>query len=87
MKARDVFQSLVSDSIRDILEKEETKQRPADLIPSVLTIRNLYNFNPGNFHYIQKTFDLTKKMGSNLISLTINLALLKVFPPGNKLRS
>lgn len=55
-KARDVFQSLVSDSIRDILEKEETKQRPADLIPSVLTIRNLYNFNPGNFHYIQKTF-------------------------------
>lgn len=62
-KARDVFQSLVSDSIRDILEKEETKQRPADLIPSVLTIRNLYNFNPGNFHYIQKTFDLTKKDG------------------------
>lgn len=60
-KARDIFQSLVSDSIRDILETEEKQQRPADLIPSVLTIRNLYNFNPGNFHYVQKTFDLSKE--------------------------
>ncbi|CAI1997081.1 hypothetical protein SEUBUCD646_0G02370 [Saccharomyces eubayanus] len=62
-KARDIFQSLVSDSIRDILETEDKQERPADLIPSILTIRNIYNFNPGNFHYVQKTFDLSKEGG------------------------
>lgn len=61
-RARDVFQSLLSDSIKDIVGKIGDSIDPG-LIPSVLTLRNIHNFGQGNFHYVQKTFDGNDEKG------------------------
>lgn len=64
-KARDVFQTLLADSVQAILESQ-----PADfqtsLIPSVFTVRNIYGLPPGNFHYLQNTFDNSDPNGFEL---------------------
>lgn len=54
-KAKDVFQSLLKDSIQ--AHVETNPQLSANLIPSALTIRNIHNFPPGNVQYIQQTFE------------------------------
>ncbi|KAK5962965.1 mannosyl-oligosaccharide glucosidase PWA37_005421 [Arxiozyma heterogenica] len=54
-KAKDIFQTLLSDSIKNIIEIKGENIDTA-YAPSMLTLRNIYNFPPGNFHFIQKTF-------------------------------
>ncbi|SMN22510.1 similar to Saccharomyces cerevisiae YGL027C CWH41 Processing alpha glucosidase I [Maudiozyma saulgeensis] len=61
-RARDIFQSLLTDSIKDIV-KELGETIDSGLVPSVLTLRNLHEFDQGNFHYIQKTFDMREEKG------------------------
>lgn len=55
--ARDVFLSMLSDSVKHIVEEKGADAISLSLIPSTFTIRNLYDFSAGNFHYLQKTFD------------------------------
>ncbi|KAM3162663.1 Cwh41p [Lachancea thermotolerans] len=64
-KARDIFQSLLTDSIQNII----TSEIPMDAlsIPSALMIRNIHNFPPGNFHFVQKTFDLAEPFEFDII--------------------
>ncbi|CAL9734143.1 mannosyl-oligosaccharide glucosidase [Monosporozyma servazzii] len=59
-KARDVFQTLLSDSITEIIA-EQGEDLNAAYTPSILTLRNLHDFPAGNFHFIQKTFDSKPK--------------------------
>lgn len=54
-KAKDIFQTLLGDSVQDLLAKND-KLDPSSL-PSAFTLRNIHGFPPGNFHFIQKTFD------------------------------
>lgn len=54
-KAKDIFQTLLSDSIKNIIEIKGENINTA-YTPSMLTLRNMYNFPAGNFHFIQKTF-------------------------------
>lgn len=61
-QAKDIFQNFISQSLQDIIQKRGDQIDPA-YSPSILTIRNLHNFPPNNFHYIQKTFDLKKNNG------------------------
>lgn len=61
-QAKDIFQNLLSQSIQDIVTKLGDQIDPA-FTPSILTIRNLHDFAPNNFHYVQKTFDLKKDDG------------------------
>lgn len=55
-KAKDVFQTLLSDSIKNIIEVKG-KNINTGYTPSMLTVRNMYDFPAGNFHFVQKTFD------------------------------
>lgn len=61
--AKDVFNSLLADSVRAIVQEKGTANISPSLNPSLFTIRNLYSFPAGNFHYVQKTFDLSKAGG------------------------
>lgn len=61
-KAKDVFQTLLTDSITEILA-EQGENLNAAYTPSILTLRNIHNFAAGNFHFIQKTFDISKPKG------------------------
>ncbi|SCU93671.1 LADA_0G04324g1_1 [Lachancea dasiensis] len=54
-KARDIFQTMLTESVQKMV-LSGTKMNPLSL-PSLLMIRNLNNFAPGNFHFVQKTFD------------------------------
>ncbi|CCF58947.1 hypothetical protein KAFR_0F03510 [Kazachstania africana CBS 2517] len=66
-RARDVFQSILADSIQSaIAEVGETNVNQA-YNPSFLTLRNIHNFPPGNFHYIQKTFSSTESFEFDVI--------------------
>lgn len=56
-RARDIFQSLMSDSIAAIVKSLGDERLDPVYNPSVLTLRNVHNFPPSNFHFIQKTFD------------------------------
>ncbi|CDO94668.1 unnamed protein product [Kluyveromyces dobzhanskii CBS 2104] len=53
-KAKDIFQSILKDSVQAHIEKNP--KLSAESIPSALTIRNIHNFPPGNVQYIQQTF-------------------------------
>lgn len=55
--ARDVFLSILSDSVKKIVEERGADAVNPSLFPSTFTIRNLYDFPGGNFHYLQKSFD------------------------------
>lgn len=59
-KARDIFQSLVTDSVNNIVETQ-TSDFHSSLIPSLFTIRNIHGFREGNFHFVQKTFLPTRR--------------------------
>ncbi|CAL9728891.1 mannosyl-oligosaccharide glucosidase [Monosporozyma unispora] len=61
-KARDVFQTLLSDSITKLVE-EKGENINSGYTPSILTIRNLHDFPAGNFHFIQKTYDNSQSKG------------------------
>ena len=61
-RARDIFQSLLTDSIKDVVT-QLGENIESGLVPSILTLRNIHNFGEGNFHYIQKTFDLHEEKG------------------------
>lgn len=61
--ARDVFQSLLADSVRAVFKERGTANLPPSLNPSLFTIRNIYDFPSGNFHYVQKTFNLSEVKG------------------------
>lgn len=64
-KAKDVFQTILADSVKSILENR-LEDVHTSLIPSVFTIRNIYSLPPGNFHYLQNTFDNSDPMGFDL---------------------
>lgn len=57
-KSRDIFQTLLGDSLQDIASHVEN----LDILsmPSAMNLRNIHNFPPGNFHFVQKTFDLSE---------------------------
>lgn len=55
--AKDVFLSILSDSVKKIVEEKGAEAVNPSLFPSTFTVRNLYGFPPGNFHYLQKSFD------------------------------
>lgn len=61
-KAKDIFQTLMADSVKAILEEKKADVHTS-LIPSIFTIRNYYKFPAGNFHYVQKTFDNSDPKG------------------------
>ncbi|EDO16155.1 hypothetical protein Kpol_1026p1, partial [Vanderwaltozyma polyspora DSM 70294] len=61
-KAKDIYQTLLTESINDLVGKDQADFHPS-LIPSILTIRNVHNFPPGNLHYIQKTYDNSNEEG------------------------
>ncbi|SCU87606.1 LAMI_0D06744g1_1 [Lachancea mirantina] len=63
-KARDVFQTILRDCIQDFTKETELKP---DLLPTAFTIRNIHNFPAGNFHYVQKTFQLNEPFQFDLI--------------------
>lgn len=63
--ARDILQTLVGESIQTITSSSN-KIDPVSF-PSVFTIRNMHDFPPGNFHFIQKTFDLDKPFEFDII--------------------
>ncbi|CCE65305.1 hypothetical protein TPHA_0K01720 [Tetrapisispora phaffii CBS 4417] len=65
-KARDIFQTLITESINQITSSTSTDIHPS-LIPSIFTLRNIFNFNGGNFHYIQKSFDMKKDFEFDII--------------------
>ncbi|AMD21486.1 HER208Cp [Eremothecium sinecaudum] len=58
-KAKDVFQMLISDSIQDHITNLRDKMTPS-VLPSAFTLRNFHKFPPGRFHFIQKTYDISK---------------------------
>ncbi|AET37655.1 mannosyl-oligosaccharide glucosidase Ecym_1427 [Eremothecium cymbalariae DBVPG len=58
-KAKEIFKMLILDSLKEHMVALREKLNPL-LLPSALTVRNIHKFQPGNFHYIQKTFDLSK---------------------------
>ncbi|CCD24683.1 mannosyl-oligosaccharide glucosidase NDAI_0D03690 [Naumovozyma dairenensis CBS 421] len=63
-KARDIFQTIIGDSIKDIVQEQGSMDNFDNrLTPSLYQIRNIYNLPPGNFHYVQKTFDLSDTEG------------------------
>lgn len=62
-KAGEVFQTLLSDSVKAIVSEKVAENVSPTLMPSIFTIRNQYNFPPGNFHYVQKTFDNSNAEG------------------------
>lgn len=55
--AKDVFVSILSDSVKKIVEERGAENLHPSLFPSTFTLRNVYNFPAGNFHYLQKSFD------------------------------
>ncbi|CCH58684.1 hypothetical protein TBLA_0A08950 [Henningerozyma blattae CBS 6284] len=61
-KARDIFQSILSDSATSAAQALQGEVNP-DFLPSLLTVRNIFQFQPGNFHFIQKTFDMSNPEG------------------------
>lgn len=61
-KAREIFQSLISDSASLVVKANNNQIDPA-YFPTILTLRNIFNFQPGNFHYVQKTFDMSSSEG------------------------
>ncbi|QLL32942.1 hypothetical protein HG536_0D04640 [Torulaspora globosa] len=61
--ARDVFLSILSDSVKQIVEEKGAEAVNPSLFPSTFTIRNLYDFPAGNFHYLQKSFDNSSPEG------------------------
>lgn len=64
-KAKDIYQTLLADSVKSIVDKQP-EDVPSSLIPSVFTLRNIYNLPPGNFHYLQNTFDNSDPKGFEL---------------------
>lgn len=67
-KADQLLKNLYSDTVTGIMQaiyRETTEEGRAKYeidsvdFPDVLQVRNLYDFEAGNFHLIQKTFDLT----------------------------
>lgn len=61
-KAAEIFQTLMADSVKGILQDKKNDIHTS-LIPSIFTLRNYYQFPPGNFHYVQKTFDNSNAEG------------------------
>ncbi|SCU84631.1 LAFA_0D11056g1_1 [Lachancea sp. 'fantastica'] len=64
-KARDIFQSMLGESVQQLLSTGN-KMHPLSL-PSALIARNINNFPAGNFHFIQKTFDLDQPFEFDII--------------------
>ncbi|SCU92691.1 LAME_0F01068g1_1 [Lachancea meyersii CBS 8951] len=64
-KARDIFQSMLGESVQQLLSSGN-KMHPLSL-PSALIVRNINNFPSGNFHFIQKTFDLDQPFEFDVI--------------------
>ena len=82
-RARDVFQSLLTDSIKEIVQVTGDKIEQG-LVPSVLTLRNLHNFDQGNFHYVQKTFDMREESGFEFDVVYNNLDSKETIDSGNQ---
>lgn len=61
--AKDVFLSVMSDSVKKTIEERGAEAIIPSLLPSTFTIRNLYDFPAGNFHYVQKSFDNSNPEG------------------------
>ncbi|AGO11017.1 AaceriAFR483Cp [[Ashbya] aceris (nom. inval.)] len=57
--ANDIFQTLLVDSIQSYMAESAGDIEPSQ-IPSAMTLRNIHNFGPSKFHFVQKTFDISE---------------------------
>ncbi|AAS53854.2 AFR483Cp [Eremothecium gossypii ATCC 10895] len=57
--ANEIFQSLLVDSIQQYMAESDEDVELLQ-IPSAMTIRNIHNFAPSKFHFVQKTFDISE---------------------------
>ena len=65
-KAKDIFQLLVSDSVSNIMQNLQKTPKNIDMA-AMQTIRNVHDFEKGNFHFVQKTFDLSEPFEFDVI--------------------
>ncbi|KAH3901747.1 related to Mannosyl-oligosaccharide glucosidase [Saccharomycodes ludwigii] len=56
-QAKNIYQTLLMDSIKERLIKMETEISDLDL-PALQTILNVHNFQPGNYHLVQLVYDM-----------------------------
>lgn len=71
-QAKDIFQTLLSESVTKILH-DNMENLDKDLLPSVFTLRDLFQFPSDNFHMIQQTFGNSKDTDSFEFDIIYNL--------------
>ncbi|KAH7591808.1 Glycosyl hydrolase family 63 C-terminal domain [Nakaseomyces glabratus] len=71
-KAHDLVKTLISESLTDLLHNYDVAKVTKNEFPDFYSIRDMFNFNEGNFHIIQKTFDTSGSDGEFEIEIIYN---------------